>query len=215
MALARSCAEKGDNSRGLRAEPEERVRQRNGHEDGGRVIDTGWDGTNQLPISVVVGHLDRGDGARRWEVMGVVAGEQFASDTISSRQMRSAPDGDLFLWSGFRLRLRADKCQDYAYNLQGEHPGVYVIARQDADEALRPLRATVSLDEAQDLDATDLRSVEEAVYTVAMPPELYRWVEHFVLDNHVHVPKKQKGRGKQRSRALFDAEVGDAAGDGE
>jgi hypothetical protein len=44
-----------------------------------------------------------------------------------------------------------------------------------------------------------------------MPPEVFRWLERFVLDHYV--PRKRKFRGKKRSKALFDAEVGDWAGD--
>lgn len=183
-------------------------------------IHAGWDGLKHLPIAVVIGHMGSANDAsqrdaREWQVMGIVAGERFASDAVTSRQMRSGPDGDLYLWTGFRLRLHPDHCQDYAYNLQAERPGVYVVTRRVAGGGLRPMHTTVSLDEAQNLDATDLRSPDESVVTVQMPPEVYRWVEHFILDNHVHVPRKNKGRGKQRSKALFDAEVGDWAGEGE
>lgn len=181
----------------------------------GVIEDRGWNEGTPLSVAVMVGHLGADGDQRQWRVMGVVAGEQFASETVTCRQMRSGPDGDLFLWSGFRVRLRREQCDDYAYNLQGECPGIYVIARHDDQGALRPLVVTISLDEAQNLDATDLRSPDDSVFTVPMPPEVYRWVEHFVLDHYVPKKKRGKGRGKQRSRALFDAEVGDWAGDAE
>ena len=173
---------------------------------------TGWSGKARLPVSVMVGHLANDDGGRAWRVMGVVVGQRFASDGIRSMRMRSGPEGDLFLWSGFTLCLVPRKVESYAYNINSDTPCVYVVARQEED-GLRPLQVTVSLDDAQNLDATDLRDVNEQVFKVAIPPEVYRWVERFVLDHYV--PRKRKARGKKRSKALFDAEVGDSLEDGE
>lgn len=170
-----------------------------------------WGSQSVLPVSIMTGHLDDDAGARTWRVMGLVVGERFASDQVSRLRMRSGPEGDLYLWMGFSLRLRIPQATDYSLNIMAARPSVYVIARGEPD-GLTPLKATVSLDEAQNLDATDLRDSSEQVYPVAMPPEVYRWVERFVLDHYV--PRKRKARGKKRSKALFDAEVGDSAGDG-
>nr|WP_282571231.1 DUF3305 domain-containing protein [Methylonatrum kenyense] len=164
----------------------------------------------RLPVGVVVGHLGTDPANRRWKALGVVVGAQFASSTPERRPMRSGSDGDLFLWTGFDCRLHPAHTDDYAYNLQGEQPGVYVIVRS-SDQVFQPRSVTLSLDEAQNTDATDLRSPDDTVHTVPMPPEVYRWVEGFILDHHV--PKRRKPRGKKRSKALFDAEVGDFAED--
>ncbi|MEX0730843.1 MAG: DUF3305 domain-containing protein [Aquisalimonadaceae bacterium] len=169
-----------------------------------------WGSESILPVSVMTGHLDNERGVRGWRVMGVVVGDRFASDDVRSLRMRSGPEGDLYLWMGFSLRLRIPKATDYSLNIMAERPSAYVIARHE-DDGLRPLHVTVSLDEAQNLDATDLRDSSEQVYPVVMPPEVYRWVEEFVLEHYV--PHKRKRRGKKRSKALFDAEVGDSAGD--
>lgn len=171
-----------------------------------------WVGESVLPVSVMTGHLDDGKGVRGWRVMGVVVGERFASDQVRSVRMRSGPEGDLFLWMGFSLRLRVSQATDYSLTITAAKPCAYVIARHEED-GLRPLHVTVSLDEAQNLDATDLRDSSEQVYSVAMPPEVFHWVEEFVLTHYV--PRKKKNKGKKRSKAMFDAEVGDSAGDGQ
>lgn len=168
-----------------------------------------WGGESVLPVSVMTGYLDNDKGVRGWRVMGVVVGERFASDKVTSMRMRSGPEGDLYLWRGFDLRLRVPQATDYSLSITAARPSVYVIARHTED-GLRPLQVTVSLDAAQNLDATDLRDSSEQVYPVAMPPEVFRWVEQFVLEHYV--PRKGKKRGKRRSKALFDAEVGDSVG---
>ncbi|MCC5857740.1 MAG: DUF3305 domain-containing protein [Ectothiorhodospiraceae bacterium] len=170
-------------------------------------------GVTALPVSVMIGSPG-GEGAslaRNWRVTGVIAGERFASDRVECSQVRSGPDGDLYLWRGFRLRLRPSQAGDYALNLGSGEPRVFVIARFEEDAGLRPLQLTVSLDEAQNLDTTELRSPEELVLSAPMPAEVGRWVEDFV--NTHYQPRKRRKRGKKRSKAIYDAEVGDYAGD--
>jgi hypothetical protein len=164
-----------------------------------------------LPVSIIVGQPGNSDQHRRPWIQGIVAGARFASEDVHCERIRSGPEGDLYMWTGFTLRLRVSQANDYAYNINNEQPRIYVIADLDGSSGLRPLKATVSLDEAQNLDATELRDAGQQVLPVAMPPEVYRWVEHFVLDHYQ--PRQRKVRGKRRSRLEYDAEVGDFVGD--
>jgi len=172
-----------------------------------------WTGESVLPVSIMTGHLDNERGVRRWQVMGVVVGERFASAEPRCLRMRSGPEGDLYMWMGFSLKLIVHKANDYALTITADQPKLYVIAQDDVHDGLRPLKVTVSLDEAQNLDATDLRDSSERVASVAMPPEVFRWVEAFVMEHFEH--KKRRKGGKNRSKALFDAEVGDYDGGGQ
>lgn len=173
-----------------------------------------WSEDAVLPVAVMIAapadeHLaDR----LSWHVTGVVVGEQFAADERSGVCVRASSAGKLYLWRGFRLRLHPAQAEDYALNLGGDRPEVFVIARFDAQTGVEPLEVTVSLDRAQGLDATELRSADEIVLSAPMPPELGRWLEAFV-SAHYQPRRKGKGRGKKRSKAIYDAEVGDYAGD--
>lgn len=168
-----------------------------------------WGDESVLPVSVIVGRDALPDG-EQWRVQGVVIGQRFASSEIRSLRIRSGPEGDIYMWMGYELRLRKASVDDYALNINSSTPSVFVIAKQTA-EGPRPLQVTVCLGDAQNLDATDLRSADETVYRVAMPPEVFRWLERFVLEHYVP-RRRKKHRGKQRSKAMFDAEVGDWAG---
>lgn len=170
-----------------------------------------WTEDSVLPASIMVMRELDGE-TERWRVGGVVVGQRFASDEIRSLRMRSGPGGDIYMWQGYQLRLHLANVAAYALNVNSPTPEVFVVARHDT-EGLRPLLVTVSLDEAQNLDATDLRGADETVHQVPMPPEVFRWLERFVLEHYVPRTRKKK-RGKRRSKALFDAEVGDWAGDG-
>lgn len=165
-----------------------------------------WDDNSVLPVSVIVAReADQPEG-EQWRVQGVVIGQRFASDEIRSLQMRSAPEGDLYMWMGYQLRLRKASVEDYAYNVNSPTPTVFVVSRQ-TPEGLRPLQVTVSLDEAQNLEATDLRSADETVHRVAMPPEVFRWLERFVLDHYVPRKRRRRFSSRQDNKSLFDAEV--------
>lgn len=174
-----------------------------------------WSDDAVLPVAVMLASpgRERAADSMLWQVTGIVVGEQFASDQRSGVCVRSSAAAELFLWRGFSIRLHPAQAEDYALNLGGDRPEVYVIARFSAENGMEPLEVTVSLDRAQNLDCTNLRSSEEVVLSAAMPPEVYRWVEQFVNDHYQPRRKSGKGRGKQRSKALYDAAVGDFAGD--
>ncbi|WP_290653493.1 DUF3305 domain-containing protein [Aquisalimonas sp.] len=166
----------------------------------------GWSEDAVLPAAVIIAHTAAG----RSEVNGVVVGRRFASESRHCTCIRSDDEASLYLWSGFTLRLRRPLAEDYYLNIRGDVPAVFVIGRLQ-EGGFTPERVTVSLDEAQDLDATESRRSDETVKRTAMPPEVYRWVEAFVLNHYEPRRKGGKGRGKKRSKAVYDAEVGDQA----
>ncbi len=174
-----------------------------------------WSEDAVLPVAVMVAAPASALAADplNWHVTGVVVGEQFASDSRSGVCVRSGANGSLYLWRGFQVRLHPAQAEDYALNLGGDRPEVYVICRFDALGGIEPLEVTVSLDRAQSLDSTELRTSDEMVLSTPMPAELGRWLEAFVTQ-HYQPRRKGKGRGKRRSKASYDAEVGDYAGDG-
>lgn len=173
-----------------------------------------WSHDAVLPVAVMLASpgRERAADSMLWSVTGIVVGEQFASAERFGVCVRSTSAAELFLWRGFSICLKPSQADDYALNLGGDRPEVYVIARFDAEQGMQPLEVTVSLDRAQNLDCTNLRNADEVVLSAAMPPEVYRWVEDFV-NTHYQPRRKGKGRGKQRSKALYDAAVGDWGGD--
>jgi hypothetical protein len=177
-------------------------------------MDDTWAHDAVLPVAVMLASpgRERAADSMLWQVTGIVVGEHFASSERSGVCVRSTAAAELFLWRGFSIRLHPAQAEDYALNLGGDRPEVYVIARFSAEGGMEPLEVTVSLDRAQNLDCTNLRSSEEVVLSAPMPPEIYRWLEAFIT-THYEPKRKGKGRGKQRSKAMYDAAVGDFSGD--
>lgn len=122
-----------------------------------------------------------------WQVIGVVAHSHPASGG-SATLVRRAADGDQYLWGGLSIRLHKDEVESYYYNLLSARPSLYVISSVDEHGDLEPFRVSACFDEANAYDAAG-----QSVETVPMPPELYRWVESFVIDNYApEAPKKRQ-----------------------
>jgi len=169
-----------------------------------------WFADVQHPVGVVIVAPRHSVRMADWRVAGVLTGERFAAQQRERRLLRSGPDADWLLWVGFEVRLEASEVEDYVLNLSHEQPSVYVVTRWEAVRGLVPVEVTLSLGQAQQMDATDLRSSEESVHAVPMPAELGHWLAAY-SEQH-HEPRVRKARGKRRSKAIYDREVGDWAG---
>ena len=75
-----------------------------------------------------------------------------------------------------------------------DRPSVFVICSQEAGEPPRPIIATLSYGEA-----TSYMETDELVESVAMPAEIYRWAERFVLEHYV--PEKRRKRKRDNWKA--------------
>jgi hypothetical protein len=137
-------------------------------------------------VSVILEQqLSSWGGVSASEVVGVVA-------SVAQEGVIHADEGRRqLLHSGFSLKLYQDEAESYYMNLMGERPAVFVVCRQEEDDegGLTPLLVTLSYDEA-----SSYMEVDEPVFSVPMPPELYRWVEAFVLRNFVPREKKRRKR---------------------
>ncbi|MFO7857939.1 MAG: DUF3305 domain-containing protein [Ectothiorhodospiraceae bacterium] len=157
---------------------------------------TSYQGVRTIPVGVMIASERQDDG---WHsrVDGVVSGHRFQAESPQRQCMREGEGLRLDLWTGFRLHLRKRFVNDYALNIRNEAPSVYVVHRCPEPGAMEPFLVTVSMDEAQKLDAPELRDPADHVARAPMPPEVYRWVEEFVLDHYE--PRKPKGKRRQES----------------
>ncbi len=149
--------------------------------------------SDQFPVAVIMGVPD-GQTARwaalRKEPIAVVAGAHVASKIGPNTVLNSQTDGDeQFIYTGFTLRLHRDEVESYYFNLMGEQPSIFVICSEDEAGQLTPFLTTPSYDEA-----TAHMEVEEHVFSLPIPPEVYRWIEHFVLEHYRPTRKRKRKR---------------------
>ena len=115
-------------------------------------------------------------------------GQSPTDSGIRKQLIHSDADSEQFLWTGFAINLHTDAAESYYFNLMGEKPSVFVVCRLEHGR-LQPFLVTCSYDEA---DA--YMEVDESVSAVAMPPEIYRWCEAFVLAHYVPEKKRKRKR---------------------
>lgn len=160
----------------------------------------------QFPVSVILQRRPFQHGPwslPRWELVGVVAGEAIAGEGgISRRVIRSDEHSEQYLWTGFKVELHKDSAESYWYNLVGKTPSLFVICRSDPENESELLPYAVS---ANHDEAGAHMEADDTVFSAPMPPEVYQWLERYVVANYV--PQEPHKRKRKR--------WADKAGDGE
>jgi hypothetical protein len=151
-------------------------------------------------VAVIVGFQEVQDKRwvnGHWKVTGVVAGDQVGGEGIHGGQLHAATQGQQYLWTGLSVELHKDDAESYYFNLVSDHPSVFIICTQEEGAPPRPCIATLSYGEA-----TSYMETDDLVESVAMPAELYRWAEQFVLEHYV--PEKRKKRKRENWKEAGD-----------
>lgn len=131
----------------------------------------------------------------RWEAVGIVLGEGMAQGADPGRTVLRRDGVQEVLHKGFSVELHKDECESYYHNLQAPRPCCYVLTRPgEADGVPEPFLISVSFDEANAYQETD----DVDAFPVDMPPELYRWMEAFVLSHYAPEPRRKRKRSNWR-----------------
>ena len=165
-----------------------------------------------LPVTVVLERreiIKRFWSAPSWYLSGVLVGESLTARE-DAEPLRETAQGREFAWSGHRVTLYKDACERYWHALIGERPLVYVVCRERAvgdDErgpGIEPTVVTIDYDQAIAFAETD-----ELVLSADITPELYRYMEAFVLEHYRPEPFE-----KRRRKRWVDGEGGGKGGQG-
>lgn len=121
-----------------------------------------------------------------WSAVGITIG---TPDPQTAPQLvREDAASALYRVDGLDVRLFADECESYYFNLVSASPRAFVIAHCDTPGAQpEPFHVSMSFDEAHAYLEGD-----DEIFAVPVPPELYRWTEAFVIDNYF--PQKKTKR---------------------
>lgn len=147
--------------------------------------------TSDFPVSIVMQHRTIENNvwvAEQWEVEAVIAGGSSDDDVPERTISRLGQDGEKYIWSNYKISLFADEAESYYFNIISDTPYVFVICRdEEEDGELVPFKVSVNYDEA-----SSFLELEEQVFQVPMPAEIYKWLEEFVVNNYVPVKKKKR-----------------------
>lgn len=145
-----------------------------------------------FPVSAIM-QRDRIRHARwlavRWRLMGFVAGARVHDGEPRSSLAHEDESCRLYLWSGFNLRLHRDSAERYWHNLVARQPSLFLICHERPDGEPRPFGVTADPDEA-----SAHMEADDKVYSAALPPEIYRWLETYVVENYRPAPPGKRRR---------------------
>jgi hypothetical protein len=132
-----------------------------------------------------------------WQVVGITVGHSTDELDDEIRLVRSSGDTNQYLFSGLKVALYKDECESYYHNMMTPTPRAYVVAHVDDNEAApEPFLVSMSFDEAH-----AYLEGEDEIYDVDIPPELYVWVEAYVLINYVAEKRKKRKRVDWKEKA--------------
>jgi len=143
-----------------------------------------------MRVSVIVGREPVTNNrwiTERWRVIGVVASATPQAGDKERTMIYSGADGTHYLWPGFEIRLYPPEAESYYRNLLGQMPSLYVTCQLEEDSELIPV--AVSADYAE---AGARREAGDELEVVGMPPEVYRWLEAFVVQHYTPEEPKMK-----------------------
>lgn len=132
-----------------------------------------------------------------WYLHTVAVGNRLQaaqSADVEGSAVGATEHGELFAWSGLSVTLYKDACERFWHALIGDKPLVYVVCREGGEDEkmqVRPCIVTIDYDEATANAETD-----ELVLSAPIPPELYRYMEDFVLQHYQPRPFKKRKRRK-------------------
>lgn len=147
-----------------------------------------------FPVAVIMErrlHSRNRWAAQVWRAVAVIAGASLtaAPGQISATPLHADSEGAQFLWHGFSLDLYKDATESYWHNLMSPAPVLCVICQSGEDGHPVPVAVTADYDQAgAGMEADD------AVFAVPMPPEIYRWLEAFVVEHFRPAPRKARKR---------------------
>ena len=125
----------------------------------------------------------------QWQAVGITVTQHDSDDSPEPLLVYEQGDVRQYLYRFFNVSLHLDECESYYHNLMSPKPSCYVVTRQDESRVPVPFLVSMSFDEAHAYLESD-----EEVYDVEIPPELYRWLEAFVLAHYVAVKRKKRKR---------------------
>ena len=152
-------------------------------------------GGYRFPVSVIVERRviqrDRWS-IPSWEATGVVAGERLEG-SVQKTPIRSDDECRQFLWTGLTLEFFRDATESYWHNLQGSQPSLFVVCQEENEEedSLQPFIVTADQHEAE-----AYQEAEGLVYAVPIPPDLYRWLEQYIMEHYRPGEKKTRKRDR-------------------
>ena len=146
------------------------------------------------PVSVVMEKREKSRDQwsfTEWKVTGILPASQ---DEVAGYPDRVLVHEDnncqRYLWRNFTIELLKDGAESYWNNLMASNPALFVVCRIDeASEDLEPFLVTANYDEI-----IGYLEVDDQVFSLSIPPEIYQWLERYIVKNYVPPERRKRKR---------------------
>lgn len=122
----------------------------------------------------------------RWSAVGVIVQPE-AVQSASKKLLKQSDTSSLYLFEGLSVQLYVDQAESYYHNLMMKTPRLFIVCNTEDSQAPEPVLVTASCDEAN-----AYVEVDEAAFSVDLPPEFFDWIETFVIRHYMPIKKKKR-----------------------
>ncbi|MGA8262545.1 MAG: DUF3305 domain-containing protein [Arenicellales bacterium] len=147
----------------------------------------------EFPVSIVMERTEKRRDRWRfveWSAAGVLTGDPHLSAASKRLVIHEEEGRQRIMWTGFSIRLLKDGAESYWANLMAEYPSLFIVCHRDESDAEpEPFLVTVNYD-----DIIGYQEVDTDVYSLPLPPDIYQWLERYVVNNYVPEVKKKRRR---------------------
>ncbi len=144
-----------------------------------------------MPVTVFFSEfpLDKPWQKTGWYLEGVLPIRTQESPGVEHPVYASSGTGHRIVrWDGLKVRLERGSCQAYYDNISSPTPKIFVISHFGSDKKPRPYLVTLDLTEAE-----ACMEAGEQVYSCPLNPDLYLFLERFVVENYMpKLPAKRQ-----------------------
>lgn len=147
----------------------------------------------EYPVSVV---MERREKQRdrwsytEWKATGILIGDQLKNRYPEKTLLHEDDECQRYLWTNFVIELVKDGAESYWNNLMASNPALFVVCRDDEDtEELEPFLVTANYDEI-----IGYLEVEDQVFALEIPPEVYQWLERYIVNNYIPPQRRKRKR---------------------
>lgn len=150
---------------------------------------------DRFPVSVLMERLERKRDRwsfTDWKLTGIFPGDQVTAGVAAKTLVYEDEARRQYLWSQFDIELIRDGAESYWNNLMASKPALFVVCREEEEsEDLVPFLVTANYD-----DIIGYQEVDDQVFSLPIPPEIYRWLERYVVNNYVPPQRRKRKRVK-------------------
>ena len=147
----------------------------------------------EFPVSVIMERREKKRGQwpyTEWKATGVLLGGELRKSHLEKSLLHEDEECQRYLWTNFVIELFKDEAESYWNNLVAAKPSLFVVCRDDEEtEELEPFLVTANYDEI-----IGYLEVEDQVFSLPIPPEIYQWLERYVVNNYIPPERRKRKR---------------------